>query len=374
MNEIFMNRQSLISGYIPSLDGLRGIAIVLVVLYHVRVQPFDRGGFIGVDIFFVLSGFLITTLLLREFQAHGRINYKNFYIRRGLRLAPAFVIAVGFFNAYSIFFLDRTQFEGNLLSSFYALLYIGNIAKALGINDLSSIGHTWSLSMEEQFYLVFPLSFVALLVFAKTKQRVLAALIGITLASWLWGVYLIAVGTSWHRVHFAPDTRFYELLIGCALAVFVASFSHSEAAKADRWLRVPTWLAWLSTGVLLLIACTARADAPSTYYYGMFVAALLTALLILFLLAPSDSILKRVFELRWLVLTGRISYGWYLYHQLIFVLFLHSENRRFFIGIPVSLALALLSYYFIEQPILRLKTHFRTGDEKELTLVSSTSR
>ena len=142
-----MPQDKLFLGYNPGLDGLRGTAILSVMAYHAQT-PFFRGGFIGVDIFFVLSGFLISSLLVSEFDRCNAVSLKNFYMRRLLRLAPALIGLLVIFCVASSLFLSAQKANSNYIDSLIALAYLSNWARALSIHPPDFLGHTWSLSIE----------------------------------------------------------------------------------------------------------------------------------------------------------------------------------------------------------------------------------
>src|SRR5215469_9346411 len=144
-------------GYVPELNGVRGIAILLVIGNHLPLRNNSThsllpGGFVGVDLFFALSGFLITTLLLQEFDNTGSISLRKFYLRRALRLGPALVAFLMVFCALSFALYGHAQARGNCLNALIALFYVSNWVRVLTSNQLGLLAHTWSLSVEEQFY------------------------------------------------------------------------------------------------------------------------------------------------------------------------------------------------------------------------------
>ena len=141
--------------YYSQLDGLRGIAVLLVMLFHAKFSLFGDG-YIGGDIFFVLSGFLITSLLIKEFNHRKSINLKKFYIRRIRRLFPALIFFLVVYLTVNFIILGYSEFNENIIDSIIALFYMTNWVQALGYREFNLLNHTWSLSLEEQFYLIFP--------------------------------------------------------------------------------------------------------------------------------------------------------------------------------------------------------------------------
>ena len=202
--------------YNPALDGLRGVAILLVVLSHAHVPLFD-GAFLGVDLFFVLSGFLITSLLLMEQQSNGRLQYWRFYRRRFFRLMPALAL---FLATYCLLApLLWPGLDDVRQDALVSLLYLADYGIAF-FDSPGTLLHMWSLSVEEHFYLVWPPLLALLLRFSKAGAvwRPLAALY---LLSWAWRVVWVVQGQQFYEIFFRFDTRASGLLAGCLLAALM---------------------------------------------------------------------------------------------------------------------------------------------------------
>ncbi len=204
-------------GHRPALDGLRGIFVLTVVALHAGI-PFMQGGGLGVDGFFVLSGFLITCLLLQEWQRHGVISLNGFYVRRALRLLPAFYSVLAVIGIITMVCLTGdlavdTQ-RGLLLSFLYCsnwfTVFFGENHVGLGL-----LLHTWSLGIEEQFYLVWPVLLIGLLRLRLREMRLVAVIGTLAVVASLRRVWLVMIGTSFARMSFGTDTRVDALLIGC---------------------------------------------------------------------------------------------------------------------------------------------------------------
>ncbi len=208
--------------YWPALDGLRGVAVLLVLAYHLGYS-IPRGGFVGVDVFFVLSGFLITTLLLDEFSRRGSIAFGAFYIRRGLRLLPALVVV-------SLFAVVLVQWRGTAAQQDQTeaglplvLLYVVNWAMALDFMPaVGWLGHTWSLAIEEQFYLLGPLLLLLLMKRSATHRRSAFLLLVASVVVIIYRSAGTLQGWSAHRLYMGLDTHSDRLLMGCALAFWLA--------------------------------------------------------------------------------------------------------------------------------------------------------
>ena len=341
--------------YVPALDGLRGVAIVAILIFHLD-WPLFTGSFIGVDIFFVLSGFLITSLLVYEFDASARIHLGHFYLRRVLRLGPALMLMLAVYSAVCLVVLPGAQARDHLIDAAIAFFYVSNWARALGIHPPDFLGHTWSLGIEEQFYLAWPLILYALLRAGTPRWRIASFAIGIALACWLTRIGYLLGGKTIERIYNGLDTRADCLMIGCALGTVLASGLLDDAARVTlrRGLRVATPLM-----VLWLVAFGLVADWQSRwiYYWGLATVALAAATLILDVLIDPRGRVAAALSSRWLVFTGSISYGLYLWHYPIYRGLAALDLNRltiFFIGVPATFAIATLSYRFLERPILNL--------------------
>jgi len=347
-------------GYIPELDGLRGAAILGVMIFHSGAS-FFKGGFIGVDIFFVLSGFLITTLLIQEFDASGSVSLKNFYMRRVLRLGPALVAFLIVFCLVSFAVLSQENAQRNYVDAIISLAYLTNWARAFSIHPPDFLGHTWSLSIEEQFYIVWPIILLTMLRVSKKRHHVVVVAVAIALLSWIFRVYLSMNAAPPERLYNGLDTRADTLMVGCTLGILLSSGLVSEKAKKilQKLLVV---IAPFSVAFLLAFSMFSDSSDPQRYYYwGFIVVALLTAALILDVLMNSQSIVKKFLAMRWLVWVGSISYGLYLWHYPIYrtmsALGFHDLDI-ITIGSLVTFIVAALSYYLMERPLLKLKKRF----------------
>lgn len=342
----------------PCLDGLRGCAVMAVMLHHARA-PFSAGGFIGVDIFFVLSGFLITGLLLNEYAKTGRINLAQFYMRRALRLLPALFVFLALMLLFSDMFggLSTTAIDAGLV-----LGYIANWSKALGYGRPVFMSHCWSLSIEEQFYLLWPTLFLGLLAFVKVPRRMVLVIVALVAGSLVErSLLFVAHADSW-RLYTGLDTRADSLLTGCALAFVLAYFGVPE--PESRLGKLSAWGAHLAVVLLLLTMKFVLWRTPLVQTLGFTVIALLAATIVTYMTVQPNSWMRRVLELPFLVWMGRISYGLYLFHWPPIRWMNEHEMSRWTvmaIGFPLAFAIATLSYMCIEAPALRLKERFRSA-------------
>lgn len=360
-------------GYRPALDGLRAVAVLGVLGYHgqQRLAP----GFLGVDAFFVLSGFLITTILLQEWQATQTIRFARFYSRRALRLFPALAVVVAFVAVYSLAFapviaVGENQRAANLRGVLATVFYVSNWVRAVWPSPtevLGLLGHTWSLAIEEQFYVLWP---AALWLLLRTGRgpRVIASIIFAAIVVFAaWRDVQTLTGVPWWRIYNGLDARADELLIGALLAqAFVAGWlpGHTRFAHAAQAAFVA-----ICAGIVLLITRIPTNEIVFTAVMPVFTVG--TALLIASLLVPGPTLFGRI--LRWgpFVRIGRISYGVYLWHFPIFGIVTPSRlggdaNLAFAAQVLITLGVAALSYRVIESPFLSLKKDDR-GEHGWLT-------
>jgi peptidoglycan/LPS O-acetylase OafA/YrhL len=335
-----------------SLDGIRAFAILAVIGSHLRL-PAMAGGGIGVNIFFVLSGFLITSLLMQERDRAGRIWLRNFYARRALRLFPALAVLIAVVTAYTLLVLGP-ETHGSLLRAIpFVVFYLGNWRRAFeGADSLSWFGHTWSLSIEEQFYLIWP---VILIVVARRRGRrgVLSVAVVGSVISLVIRLVLWAKTGSVDRIYNGTDTEADQLLYGCALAVALSLYP--DAVRRACRLGVWPGLALLTVGVVNVDHLGLR------YTIGWTAFALSSACLIGHVVLEPEAALARLLAFRPLAFTGLISYGLYLWH---FPLVLGAEghlHNKVLLSLFVVIASYLTAYTswrLIEQPALRFKHHF----------------
>jgi peptidoglycan/LPS O-acetylase OafA/YrhL len=311
-------------GYVPALDGLRGVAILLVVSVHFFGLPV--AGTLGVDLFFVLSGFLITTLLLEERADTGRVRLRAFYVRRLRRLVPALAVLLAAYILVS---------EAKGVAPFSTVaeygLYLGNLYQAFAIAGSHHTGleHLWSLAQEEQFYLVWP----ALLLIVARARRPALWLGLVFLALVAYRADLVVQNGTWQRVYHSPDTHSEGLVIGCTLA-----FVRFSRPKLD----VPEWLARTALGVFFF-GCVAWVGWFMLPIYELAAAVMIAA-------ALATTEFADVVSDRRLVWIGKISYSLYLWHFVIFWAFGFSD---WFVALPLSVAVAWLSCRLVEQPFRR---------------------
>jgi peptidoglycan/LPS O-acetylase OafA/YrhL len=338
-------------GYKPELDGLRALAVLAVFVSHVGWGPL-LGGWIGVGIFFVLSGYLITSILMSEWDRTGGIGLKRFYLRRLLRLYPALLVMLAFCALFAPTFGDGGTAGGYVFSALATGLYFQDFVTGIG-GSTHGFLHTWSLAVEEQFYLLWP----PLLILALRRRWTVlnVALTGV-LISWSLLVFTTDPRGSDAPMSYAmPYTRAGELLLGCALAAWLAISPAILRTAFARLVLAPVSL--LGLGVLLLVS--GAAGMSSWMPLQIMTTALLAAGLILGLVANQGQLTGRLLRLKPLVGLGVISYGFYLYHLPLLILSVKylpgPWAGQVAFALVMTLAAAVCSYRWLERPLLRLK-------------------
>jgi peptidoglycan/LPS O-acetylase OafA/YrhL len=366
------------ASYHGALDGIRALSIVAVLLFHGGVR-WAGGGFLGVEAFFVLSGFLITSLLVREWQRSSTIAVRAFWGRRARRLLPALVVLVLVIGLYYANAGADNTVPGLKADGLATLLYVGNWHQiAVGSNyfvangPVSPLQHTWSLAIEEQFYLLWPLVVLGTLFLCGRRgrsrtRRPLAALLALSVvgvfASALDAALRLHAGAGLDRVYYGTDSRAASLLLGASLAVGLAVFapdagrrSGGESSKRGRW----RWsvLPVVALGAVLAMMHLADSGSVWLYPYGLLGLDLAVATIIAAVVLAPRSPLARGLSLPPIRAIGIISYGIYLWHFPLF-LWLNASSAGvsgttlLVLRLVVTLLVSLASFYAIEQPVRR---------------------
>jgi peptidoglycan/LPS O-acetylase OafA/YrhL len=365
-------------GYRRWLDGLRGVAILAVLAYHFR---FAAGGFLGVDLFFVLSGFLITTILVEEWQRRGAIHLGQFYLRRGLRLLPAFLalLLVGYL---AVRLFKPEQAATCLNETLIAGCYVANWP-ALHNTPMPTLGHTWSLSLEEQFYLIWPVLLYLMLRVGLSRRRILLVVACGIIASASHRLVLHrlyrASGepnlTTVLRMYTGLDTRADALLVGCLVGLLAVWGLLPNSRRFLAGIKAASILAAAGLGWLVLNR-TIHFGKPQLHEGGYTLVALMAGVLIVRMLAAPSRVGARILEWSPLVYVGRLSYSLYLVHIAVIYwvdptgLGWSYPRQTLLVG-ALSLAAALISHYGVELPFLRLKHRMskaRSGPEGRAVL------
>jgi peptidoglycan/LPS O-acetylase OafA/YrhL len=326
--------------YRPGLDGLRALAVLAVVVYHYNGN-YLPGGYLGVTVFFVLSGYLITGMLATEHSVSGRIDLGAFYARRALRLYPALVVAVAATIIAAFAIGERAGVFG---AAAYSLLYVNDFVVAAG-HASGWLAVTWSLGVEEQFYLLWPLLMLVALRVLPSRTVALLCLAAAVELGLLEAVLVPRISPG--VMYFSPLGNIMALMLGAGVALL---------PQASRRLGGP--LAVVAAAALAALALRSPGLGTTSSWRGPEQLATVAAAAVIAYLAGGGFALLRSRIAVWI---GRRSYGIYLIHESIHTALssrIHHANEVAAIGVPLSIAFAALSYRLIEQPFLRLKRRF----------------
>jgi hypothetical protein len=360
--------------YRPEIDGLRAIAVGAVILYHAQItifghQPF-KGGFVGVDIFFVISGYLITSIILKELLTTGTFSFKHFYKRRVRRILPALLFVMLVSLPFAWMYLLPSSFIDFSKSILYSLGFSSNFyfhysGQVYGAENglLKPFLHTWSLSVEEQFYILFPI--ILLITFKYFRKNLLTILvigliISLQMSDWGSKKYPLA---SFYFLH----TRIWELLAGSILAYFEITLGHRSKNKTLNLILPSIGLFLIGHYILFF---NDKMLHPSFYTLSPIIG---VCLIIWF--SNNEELITRILSTKLLVGIGLISYSLYLWHYPIFT-FVEitgfsqgSLFKELLLGIIIS-ALSIFSYYFVERPARNKNNKFKVIISLILILIS----
>lgn len=348
------------SRYITGFDGIRSLAVIGVILYHLLPTQM-RGGYLGVPVFFVVSGYLITDLLLQEWKQTGRIEIKQFYYRRMKRLYPALVTMLVGASAYITLFQRNllNNLRGNVISS---LFYVNNwwqINHGMSYFDRfsgeSPFTHIWSLAVETQNYIFWPIIFVLLMKLVKNKGKVFLGIVAAALVSAILMAVLYVPGQDPTRVYYGTDTRLFSILLGGALA-FIWPSTRLKPQIPSQAKRILNGIGLGSLLLLVLAFLFMRDDLSFIYYGGMFLVSLVSVILVAITAHPGASwnrwLTNPVFD--WI---GKRSYGIYLYQYPVMIFYeakINVANHTFLhtiMEIILILFVTELSYRYVEKPM-----------------------
>ncbi|MBT0768102.1 acyltransferase [Kineosporia sp. J2-2] len=335
----------------PDIEGLRAVAIILVVLYHCGVTAFG-GGYVGVDVFFVISGFLITGHLAREVQATGRLQIGRFYARRAMRLLPAATLTIVATLLAAWWWLPAVRLKDIATDGLAATGYVLNYRLAAtgteyrGEGDLPSpLQHFWSLGVEEQFYLVIPLLMIATMVLLRRRMAFVALLLAITAASFAWSVLSTPDHANW--AYFGAPTRAWELGVGALVALALPLTP-----------RLPDVLCSLIrlAGLAMIVVAAMRYDDLTTFPGYQAGLPVLGAALVI---AAGRAVSGRLLTHGVMRAIGARSYSWYLWHWPVLLIAPYALGEDFGTGKKLAAAgcaylMAVISYAMIERPLHEL--------------------
>ena len=346
-------------GYQPALDGLRALGFIAVILYHAGIQ-WIPGGFIGVEVFFVVSGFLITSLMIDEQHVSGKVSLKQFWIRRARRLLPAlFTMLIASLVAVTFFAKDSApDFRQDVLpalgyfSNWWQIYFVDT--PYFAANSLPMLRHLWSLAVEEQWYVLWPIVFVFVLGNKRIPRWISAVVIGLLAAAVMVGTALAFAADNETRINFlylSTITRSSGLLLGAALACIwrpwkkaVVRFARVRSGLADV-------LALSALATLGYISAFIHVADEQLYRGGLAAATVASAVIIAVVVRSGTSLVKRVLSIPLLVEIGRRSYGLYLWHWPIFVIAgARLSSIRLAYALTVTVIINEFVYQFIETP------------------------
>lgn len=348
--------------YIPGIDGLRAISVLAVIAYHLDLK-WAQGGLLGVGVFFVLSGYLITDQLLMEWKWNKDVSVWSFWMRRFRRLLPA-MLCMLLLVALWLIITDPARLlslRGDFISS---IVYVNNwylifheVSYFERFGPASPIGHLWSLSIEEQFYVVWPIALLIGLRFAPRRGKLMLWVLILAAVSALAMTLLYVPGTDPSRVYYGTDTRAFAILIGASLAVAWPSWKLSERISHSARTSLDVIGAFGLLVLILLIYRTNEYD-DALYQYGFLYLSLVTAVIIAVLVHPVSS-LGKMLGSRPLTWIGKRSYSLYIWHYPVIILMKpegSSEGLDFaqiMLRLMIIVLLSVVSYEFIEEPIRR---------------------
>ena len=357
------------SKYLPSIDSLRALAVLAVIIYHVDVN-YLPGGFLGVDLFFVLSGYLISSLIIKEYRKTGSLNLYNFYIRRARRLLPAvyFMITIGL---VVMVLFNEVLLRKSHLDAIFGYIYSSNwwyIFHKLDYFDSfgaqSPFKHLWSLAIEEQFYMIFPLLFLLINRKKKSKdgtyklnKNFLYVVLGLILVSLIAHILLFDINNI-SRIYFGTDTRAFSLLVGVVGAIlYPMEKLHAKVTPQQNIMYSVISLVSIATLITVMIYTS---EYNTWLYRGGFLLVAIIGLIVIISSGKQHTLMSRLLSFKPVVFIGKISYSLYLWHFPILVLTtpvseIGNPNIIFVIlRIILTFALATASYVFVETPIRKL--------------------
>ncbi|MEC0133481.1 MULTISPECIES: acyltransferase family protein [Paenibacillus] len=348
--------------YMPGIDGLRAFSVLAVIAYHLNLK-WAGGGLLGVGIFFVISGYLITDQIINQWERHRRLDLLDFWIRRARRLLPATIVMLIVVTLW-LLIIDPTRLNGLTGDFMSSLFYVNNwwlifhdVSYFESFGPPSPIGHLWSLSIEEQFYILWPLLLVLGLKIIPRRGKLIAWILACAAVSALAMAMFYVPGTDPSRVYYGTDTRIFALLVGAALAVAWPS-QKLKNTVTERSRYMFDIIGALGLLVLMVLVYRINEFDESLYRGGFLIISIITAVVIAVLAHPASSLGRKIGckPLRWI---GVRSYSLYLWHYPVIILTSPNGNPdesgvlRMILQLAGSFLLAALSYKYVEEPLRR---------------------
>jgi peptidoglycan/LPS O-acetylase OafA/YrhL len=348
--------------YMPGLDGLRAMSVLAVIVYHLDLE-WAQGGLLGVGIFFVLSGYLITDQIILEYKTKNRLSILNFWMRRIRRLLPAMVCMLLLVALWLMItdFSRLQALEGDFLSSLFYMnnwyLIFHEVSYFESFGPASPIGHLWSLSIEEQFYVVWPVVLLIGLKLVPRRGKLMLSILLVASISAIAMAVMYEPGTDPSRVYYGTDTRVFAILIGAALAVVWPSRKLSDRIS-------PSARALLDitggVGILILLILIGRSNEYDDwlFQFGFLYVSFVTAAVIAVLAHPASR-LGKIMACQPLTWIGKRSYSLYIWHYPVIVLSSSTVNTgglgftQILLQVTMSVILSVFSYKYVEEPIRR---------------------
>ena len=357
------------SKYLPSIDSLRALAVLAVIIYHVDVN-YLPGGFLGVDLFFVLSGYLISSLIIKEYKKTGSLNLYNFYIRRARRLLPAVYFMITVVLVVMVMF-NGVLLKKSHLDAIFGYIYSSNwwyIFHKLDYFDSfgsqSPFKHLWSLAIEEQFYMIFPLLFLLINRkkkdkdgFYKLNRNFLYVILGVILVSLIAHIILFDINNI-SRIYFGTDTRAFSLLVGAVGAIlYPMDKLNTKITPQENLLYSVVSLISIAALITIMIYTS---EYNTWLYRGGFLLVAILGIIIIISSGKQHTVMAKLLSFKPVVFIGKISYSLYLWHFPVLVLTTPvseiGKPNIFFVVLRVILTfiLAIISYALVETPIRKL--------------------
>lgn len=357
------------SKYLPSIDSLRALAVLAVIIYHVDVN-YLPGGFLGVDLFFVLSGYLISSLIIKEYKKTGSLNLYNFYIRRARRLLPAVYFMITVVLVVMVMF-NGVLLKKSHLDAIFGYIYSSNwwyIFHKLDYFDSfgsqSPFKHLWSLAIEEQFYMIFPLLFLLINRkkkdkdgFYKLNRNFLYVILGVILVSLIAHIILFDINNI-SRIYFGTDTRAFSLLVGVVGAIlYPMDKLNTKITPQENLLYSVVSLISIAALITIMIYTS---EYNTWLYRGGFLLVAILGIIIIISSGKQHTVMAKLLSFKPVVFIGKISYSLYLWHFPVLVLTTPvseiGKPNIFFVVLRIILTfiLAIISYALVETPIRKL--------------------